>query len=200
MNTNAGASQARLTFYVVGEATPQTRDLSVPGNSRATVALHDPTQGVGRGKSFGLKVETTNGVGLVAERPIYFSYGPGWTGGHAALGAAAPKPTWYFAEGYTGAGFDEYLVALNPNNQVANVTITYYLNGAAPVVRSLAVAPNSRATIAVHDAGQVGRNKEVSARVEATNGVGIVVERPIYFAYGAGGAVDGGHTVLGYAP
>jgi hypothetical protein len=198
MNTSAGASQARLTFYVVGEAAPRTRDLTVPGASRATVALHDAAQGVGRGKSFGVKVETTNGVDLVAERPTYFTYGAGINGGHAALGAAGPRPTWYFAEGYTGAGFDEYLIALNPNNQVANVTITYYLNGAAPVVRSLAVAPNSRATVAVHDAGQVGRGKQVSARVESTNGVGIVVERPIYFTYG--GAMDGGHTVLGYAP
>ena len=60
------------------------------------------------------------------------------------------------------------------------------------------MAAQSRATVAVHDAGQVGRGKEVSARVRAP--AGVVAERPIYFRYGGGGAADGGHTALGYAP
>ena len=66
------------------------------------------------------------------------------------------------------------------------VTITYYLERrAAPVVKALTVAANSRATVAVHDAGQVGRGKEVSAKVETSHPGGVVVERPIYFTYTA---------------
>ena len=55
-----------------------------------------------------------------------------------------------------------------------------------------------RAAVAMHDAGQVGRGREVSAKVETSHPGGVVAERPIYFVYGA--ATDGGHTVMGFAP
>jgi hypothetical protein len=192
-------SAVRLTYYVGGEATPRTKAVVAPRNSRTTVVVHEAAQGVGRGKTLGVTVETVNGVDLVVERPTYFRYvgSVAAGGGHDAMGAAAPARTWLFAEGYTGAGFDEELVVLNPNATAADVTITYYLNGGGPITRTLSVAPRSRSSVAVHAAGQVGRGKEVSARVETSNPGGIVVERPIYFTYGGG--IDGGHTVLGHA-
>jgi hypothetical protein len=199
MNPAGQDSQVRLTYYVAGEAAPRTRDIVAPRNARTTVAVHEAAQGVGRDKTLGVKVETTNGVDLVAERPMYFRYGPAIDGGHDALGAAAPARTWLFAEGYTGTGFDEYLAVLNPNATPAEVTVTYYLNGGgAPLARTLTVAPYSRASLPVFDAGQVGRGREVSARVETGHPGGIVAERPIYFTYL--GTVDGGHTAMGYAP
>jgi hypothetical protein len=199
MNPASTAAQVRLTYYVVGSALPQTKAITVPATSRSTVAVHDPHAGVGRGKELGVKVETTNGVHLVVERPMYMRYSSTVNGGHTVLGAAAPRTTWLFAEGYTGTGFDEYLVVLNPHATRASVTITYYLNGGAgPIVRTLTVPAASRATVRVHDGGQVGRGQEVSAKVESTNGVSIVVERPMYFVYS--GAIDGAHTVMGYAP
>jgi hypothetical protein len=123
----------------------------------------------------------------------------GQTGAEGRVQAAADPAatTWYFAEGYTGAGFDQYLVVLNSHATAAPVTITYYLNGGAPLTRTLTVAPYSRATVAVHDAAQVGRGKEVSAKVETGHPGGVVAERPIYFSYG--GSMDGGHTAMGYA-
>ena len=79
------------------------------------------------------------------------------------------------------------------------VTITFFLHGGATVDRSLTVAANARSTVAVHNPTTgVGRNREVAARVATTNAGGVVVERPIYFTYGAG--VTGGHTTAGYAP
>ena len=198
MNPAAG-TPVRLTYYVAGEATPRTKAIVAPRNTRTTVIVHDAAQGVGRGKTLGSKVETTNGVDLVVERPIYFRYAGSVVagGGHDVMGAGAPKASWLFAEGYTGAGFDQYLVVLNPHATAAPVTITYYLNGGgAPLVRSLTVAPYSRAAVAVHDAGQVGRDKEVCAKVETSHPGGVVVERPMYFTYGA--ATDGGHTVMGF--
>jgi hypothetical protein len=112
------------------------------------------------------------------------------------LPAPIAATTWYFAEGYTGDGFDEYLTIQNPNVQAANVRITYYLEGAAPVVKSFFVAGNSRDTVVVYDPARgVGRGKAVSAKVESRNGIGIVVERPIYFNYL--GSIAGGHNVMG---
>jgi hypothetical protein len=199
MNPASTAAQVRLTYYIVGSALPQTKTITVPATSRYTVVVHDPHEGVGRGKELGVKVETTNGVHLVVERPMYMRYSSTVNGGHTVMGAAAPATTWLFGEGYTGAGFDAYLVVLNPNATSASVRITYYLNGGAgPLVRTLSVPASSRATVSVHDGGQVGRGQEVSAKVESTNGVSIVVERPMYFVYM--GTIDGAHTVMGYAP
>ncbi|MCC6629575.1 MAG: hypothetical protein IT340_19525 [Chloroflexi bacterium] len=200
MNTNAQASQVRLTYYVVGEAVPRTKAITVPANSRYTVSVHDDAEGVGRGKRLGMKVETTNGVDLVVERPLYFRYSPTVNGGHNIMGASSAAKTWLFAEGYTGAGFDEELVVLNPSAAPVTVTITYYSGGGtAPVEKQLTVDPYSRFAVQVHGATLgVGRDKAVSAKVETTAATGIVVERPMYFAYSA--KVNGGHTVMGYTP
>lgn len=198
MNTFATASQVRLTYYVVGEATPRTKEISVAPNSRQTVLVHEASEGVGRGLAVGIKVETINGVSIVAERPMYFRYNAAINGGHNVMGATAPGSSWLFAEGYTGDGFDEYLVLLNPSAVSADVRITYQLTGAGPQTRTLTVAGNSRATVNVKDPGQVGANQAVSAKVETTNGINIVVERPMYFRFN--GNLDGGHTVMGWVP
>ena len=150
-----------------------------------------------------MKVTSTNGVGILVERPIYFNYASGVGGGHNAVGAPTPARVWWFAEGYTGAGFDEYLTILNPNASPAPVTITYFLGGGgAPVTRSLTVPAASRQTLAVHDpALGVGRGQEVAAKVETSNAGGVVVERPMYFTYnGSMGPVTGGHDAIGFAP
>lgn len=117
--------------------------------------------------------------------------------------APAPGPiasTWYFAEGYTGPGFDQYLTVQNPNPGPVTIDVTYYLTGAAPVVKSFDILGNARFTISVHDDTQgVGRNNgqgwPVSTRVTSRGGQGIIVERPIYFVYGPG--FQGASDVLG---
>ena len=48
---------------------------------------------------------------------MYFTYNGAITGGHNVMGVQAPRQSWLFAEGYTGAGFDEYLTLLNPNSE-----------------------------------------------------------------------------------
>jgi hypothetical protein len=116
------------------------------------------------------------------------------------LGARA----WYFAEGYTGTGFDEYLTIQNPNPTAASVRVTYYLKTGAPVTRSLTAPAYARITINVHDPasasnpGGLGRGYEVGAKVESLNGINLVVERPMYFIYN--GTRTGGHIVMGATP
>ena len=49
---------------------------------------------------------------------MYFDYmGTGahhWAGGRDTIGATAPSFNWYFAEGYTGEGFEEWICIQNP--------------------------------------------------------------------------------------
>jgi hypothetical protein len=195
LNPNTSAASVAITYYRTGGGMT-TRALTVGATTRQTVAVHETAHGVGRGQAVAARVQSTNGVGIVVERPMYFTYNGGITGGHTVMGATAPSATWYFAEGFTGAGFDEYLSILNPGGSAASVRITYYLASGASVVKSLTVGASTRETVAVHETARgVGRGQAVSARVESTNNVGIVVERPMYFRYSGG--VDGGHTVMG---
>jgi hypothetical protein len=196
MNTNNTDAGVTLTYYVVSGGV-QTKNINVPANSRYTVVVHDAAEGVGRGKVHGTRVETSHTGGIVVERPLYYP-----NSGHNVMGAPAPRPTWYFAEGYTGTGFQEWLVVLNPNATVAPVTIVYYLESGNPIVKQFNVNANTRYTVSVHGTSEgVGPNQAVSAKVMTTHTGGIVVERPMNFTYnGSTTGVTGGHIVLGYAP
>src|SRR5579883_1303428 len=109
--------------------------------------------------------------------------------------AANPSKTWYFAEGYTGGSFTEYLTIANPNTSITTVTVTYLLQGAAPVIRTYQVGANARYTINVNSV--IGPNQNVSMVV--TGSQPIIAERPMYFTYTglAGFSIPGGSAVLG---
>ena len=51
---------------------------------------------------------------MVVERPMYFNYNSVYPGGHDAVAASSPGTSWYFAEGTTLPGFDEYTTVLEP--------------------------------------------------------------------------------------
>jgi YVTN family beta-propeller protein len=200
---NPGSVPAPVTItYYLGAGSTRTSTLTVGANRRTTVAVHQSGAGVGRDQEVAARVERTDGGGLVVERPMYFTYG-GVTGGHVTLGATQPGQAWYFAEGYTAPGFDQYLAMLNPNPTPASVTITYYLADGTTTPKHVMIGANSRTTVAVHEEAMgVGRGREVSARVTTTHPGGIVAERAMYFTYGpagasGGGAIDGGHVALG---
>ena len=106
---------------------------------------------VGPGSDVSIHVQSTNGVPIVAERPMYFNYNGAWTGGHDVMGAAAPLDEWYFAEGYTGSGFDNWLCLQNPGATQASVDIDYYCGDGSTVTRTgIAVPARSRLTVNVN--------------------------------------------------
>ena len=105
---------------------------------------------------------------------------------------AYPDTEWYFAEGYTGAGFDQWLTLQNPGDVATTATITYMFKGGGNHVQSVNIDPRSRATVSVNEA--VGPNKEVSTMIQSTEP--IVAERPMYFNYK--GCWTGGHNVVGF--
>ncbi len=108
--------------------------------------------------------------------------------------SAHVSKTWYFAEGYTGGGFSEYLTLANPNSQSAHVSVTYYLQGAAAITRQYVVNPDARSTLLVNN--EIGANQNVSMTVTADQP--IVAERPMYFRYVSGNTtIPGGSDVLG---
>ena len=95
-------------------------------------------------------------------------------------GAKAPSNNWYFAEGYTGGQFLEYLSLFNPGKSQVAARTTYYPEGAGPVSETYFVPPGSRQTIFVNGVSGLPRVGH-STKVEADGG--IVVQRSEYFNY-----------------
>jgi peptidoglycan/xylan/chitin deacetylase (PgdA/CDA1 family) len=191
---NPGSKEAKVNVtYFCGDGTAvEKKDIAIGRRSRFTIAAHDENLGIGRHDDprgdFSAKVEVTNGVGVVAERPIYYTYRPFWTGGSDTVGATAPATEWNFAEGTTRHGFDTYLCLANPGGDRAVVDITYFRGDNRQEIKSgIEIAPRSRLTIAVHDGDRgIGRRDDssgdVSTKIVSRNGVPILAERPMYFA------------------
>jgi hypothetical protein len=132
-----------------------------------------------------IKVEAT--MGIIAERPMYFTYKGDWEGGHAVVGETEPGKEWFLAEGCCDWNFETWLCILNPNLETANVTIDYRRgDGAALTPQLVEVAGYSRYTLYVNDVAGKG---EFSFHI--TSDQPIVVERPMYFTYNY--TWDGGH-------
>lgn len=192
-NPNAVPANLAVTYFTPGTA-PILRNHAVPPRSRYTI-----NAGADSGQSSDLSTHVNSDQPILVERPMYFDMAYGTLpGGHAAMGVNSPATQWYFGEGYTGAGFEEWLTVQNPNAVVANLTVTYYTPTGAPLVRNHPVQPQSRYTIPVDfDAGE---NLEVSTYVLSDQPV--ICERPMYFFYQGHHAYNwpGGHDSPGFAP
>lgn len=185
------------TYFIEGRA-PQYRTYTVNPQSRRTVHVNVE---LGGGVASGIRIATKTGPGVIAERPMYFAGNPGVTpldGGHDAVAAPKPSNEWYFAEGYTGPGFVEYLTILNPSGEApSTVQATYAFTSGAPLVKNYVVQPGQRMTI--NAASEVGSGRDVSAKLAVTSGPPVVAERPMYFGADPvlGTAAFGGHVTLG---
>ena len=135
-------------------------------------------------------VEATNALGVIVERPMYFS-----NGGHCASGVTDTSMVWYLAEG-SASGYQEWLSILNYNDYTNQLSaeITYMAsNGSSSEWVSL--DPDKRYTVNVNNSidnlnlfPDVDLNKEqIGVKLEVpsnSNKYGVVVERPMYFDIG----------------
>jgi len=187
---NPGEEEAVVSIsYMSGDGSQKEQSLAVPPASRATVhAASVLGSGDGDAHDFGAVVTCTNGQVIVAERPMYFDYRPSgpdtvidppsWTGGHCVMGAEAPASTWYFAEGYTGPGFEEWICVLNPGSEMTYLTLRFQTQEEGEKTLSgWGVAPHSRISLKVNDL--LGPDYQCSLALEATRPV--VAERSMYF-------------------
>jgi len=188
-NPGGSAIDVRATYdFAAGQGAAVTKTYRVEAGKRRTVFVQSE---VGTGKD--VSASLRSGSAFLAERPMYFSYGTGWDGGHCVIGATAPASDWYFAEGYTGPGFDEWLCLWNPGASALDVKIDYYTQeqGALPA-RTVNVPAGARVTMKVNESA--GPSLQVSARLSSPAGTGFVAERPMYFDYYG---ITGGHDALG---
>ena len=184
-----------LTFMDGGGNTVQT-NTTVGTQSRKTInaADHMPNS-----NEVSTTVESTNGVLIIVERPMYWdSGGIDYVGGHVAPGVTSSALTWYLAEGTTQNSprqYYEWITIQNPSTtSIADVTLTFMDGGGNTVQTNTTVGAQSRRTINAAD--HMPNSNEVSATVESTNSVPIIVERPMYWDSG-GITYVGGHNTTG---
>ena len=113
-------------------------------------------------------------------------------GGHCAAALDAPSTTWFFAEGTTRPGFDEWICVLNAGEATSDLTFRFLLPDGEGAPFRASLPPRSRFTLNVNQAA--GPGLDVSVILESS--LPVAAERAMYFRYGSGGWA-GGHCERG---
>jgi hypothetical protein len=129
-------------------------------------------------------------VPMVAERAMYFGYGPnGFVGGTASIGAPNLSTLWLFAEGAAAPGFHTFYLLMNPNPFPISVNRTFFLEDGSHLDGSLTVEAGSRKTVYLNDEmGHIG-----GAAAQFTSAANFIAERSIY--WGSSGWVEGTNVI-----
>ena len=180
------AEHTATVTYLVADGANRIRYYNVPAHARVNIYVNSE---IGSDRDVSLVVTGTQR--LYAERPMYFHYQNKWSGGHCTQPALDTSRTWYFAEGTTRAGFEEWLCLANPGIVDAGVEVTYIFSDGEAVTTPYTVPAWSRYTVDVN--ATVGPGQDVAIAVDSDQP--IVAERPMYFAYR--GMWDGGHITMG---
>ncbi len=130
--------------YLLAQGLPEWRQYVVPAQSRRTVWVNQEGGALGAAE---LSARIISSEPIVAERAMYSSGPGGFTAGTASMGVATPSRRWLFAEGLTGGVFDTFLLLANPTNRPVAVGVTFRRPEGDQVVRSYAVAAESRRTV-----------------------------------------------------
>ncbi len=193
--TFANRSTSLASLQVIFEM-PQgawlEQDFQVPAMSRSTLDVNNT---IGGDKEASVRIASDQPI--VVERPMYFDYG-GRTGGHVVTATPSPSAQWYFAEGYTGPGFDQYVCVFNPSDAPAALDLHFQVQSVGRHdITGLTVPAHSRATFRVNSL--LGEGNENSLELDSS--VPVVAERAMYFEYGGwtGGSCVMGATALSTA-
>jgi hypothetical protein len=171
-------------------------------------AYAHPQAGCGCTPTASVSAEVTSSTSsIVAERLMYFHYGPKHiSGGSDVVGEAGPasQAVYSFAEGYTYGDFSEFLTLQNPNNNAETVAITLFADNTI-VQETLQLAAHSRTTVSInglvvpmasaYPTNPVTQGFQVSMDIQALNNGTVVAERPLYFILHGD---TGGTDVIGY--
>ncbi len=157
----------------------------------------------------------SSGANIVVQREMYFVYHHTVgsqtmqsIGGSDVIGLVGPAKTSYsFAEGYTNAGYNEWLTLQNPTGNTETIYVTLVNSKGRTVTQSFSVGANSRFTVDVTaithqylvQAGDNFQGYEVAMTVQTLNGAPFVAERPMYWnTSGSSFPTQGGSDVVGY--
>src|SRR5207245_2454681 len=173
----ATGQTANVTLsYIESSGPPIVRQVTVAPQSRLTLRVFDPTEGVGP-NAVGVSVQITSTVAIVAERPMYMvrNFGSGSVAGASVVvGSTTLANLFGFAAASTVAGENDFLTIQNSGSHDATVNITYYTpTGTVP--RTVTVAAGTRSTVPVFGAAGAGG----IGSVVTTAGIVILSDKPV---------------------
>lgn len=200
-NPNGVAVQVEVD-YLGTDGIKDTATYSVAANSRRTInaavdiGQHQFPGRNFRNREFSARVRSLDPAApIIVERAMYwgniFTGGPN-PGGTAAAGLTRLSDTWRFAEGMTAAGFQTFVLLMNPSDVAVTVDTTFFLEDGTTEVITNVVPPNSRENIWVNASANRAGNAPFSILVQARNGAQIAAERAMYW-----GGFREGHAVGG---
>lgn len=175
------AAQVQITYLLPAPAAPIVKPYTIAPQSRSTIWV-DLESAQLSATDVSATIVSTNAVPVIVERAMYLAAGGLTFGaGHESAAVTATATDWFLAEGNTGPYFDEFVLIANPTATDAVVRATYLLPGGATIEKPYTVRANSRFTIWVDQEDAALADTAVSTAVVSTNGVGIIVERAMWW-------------------
>ena len=184
---NPGNTAANVTVrFLRANDTPITTTLTVGAQSRETIHV----DGVPGLPDNDVSTQVTSDQPVISERAMYW---PGdyaqWYEAHNSFGVTSTGILWGLAEGRFGfpQQFETYILLTNPTNRPARVRVTFLRQGnRLPIVDETQVlAANARANVDMSKLLNAPDYDPAGERfgtiIESLNGVGIAVERAMYF-------------------
>jgi hypothetical protein len=179
-NPGAAPATVDVTYLRPSPAAPITRQYTIAAASRLTIAV----DAIAELTATDVSASISSDVPILVERAMYMDTATPpqvFGAGHAGAGVTATNTRWFLAEGATGSFFDLYYLIANPSTQATTARVTYLRPAGAPIVKEYAVAAQSRLTISVDGEDPLLADTPVSAIVESTSSVGLVVERSMWW-------------------
>jgi hypothetical protein len=179
-NPGAAPATVDVTYLRPSPAAPVTRQYTIAAASRLTIAVDAITELTATDVSASI----ASSVPILVERAMYMDTATPpqvFGAGHAGAGVTATNTRWFLAEGATGSFFDLYYLIANPSTQATTARVTYLRPAGAPIVKEYQVAAQSRLTISVDGEDPLLADTPVSAIIESTSSVGLVVERSMWW-------------------
>jgi hypothetical protein len=205
-NPNATAADVEIRYLLPGGVV-RTKTYTVAGDSRRTIYVDGedfPDIGLALANvDVSCAITSTNGVPIVVERSMWF---PGlevtprfWTEAHNSPGSTVTAHRWVLADGEAGGAkaMQTYVLIANTSSTAGQARLTVLpelgttpiapssLSPFPPVVLTVALPPNSRTTLPMHDIpGLVGARFAVLVESLGTPVADLVVERAMYWNSG----------------
>lgn len=187
-NPNLESAPVILTF-LKPDGSSVTQPMTLPQTSRTTIHV-DSIPGV-EATELATLVTSTDGLPLVVEGTMLWD--SNYYGSHSSSAVDATQPSWFFAEGSQGF-FDTFVLLANPEDLDAAATVTFFVEGGAPVVKNYVVGGHSRLTVWTRTIPELA-DKAFSIGIESS--FPILVARSMYFGnplYNGGAAVTGNNV------
>ena len=206
-NPNPTAALVQVTYLRSGQ-TPLTATCSLPGRTRKNIYVNvqlcpedayvgaRPTPDHLAADDVSAVFTVTNATPIIVERAMY--RGAGFAAGTATAAVSQPATQWFLAEGATGDLFDTYVLLANPSDTDARFEMDLLRLTASPSLLpvteiadpffcaprpapcTLVVPRKERRTVRL-DAIPGAENDGLSTVVRVTNGVGVLVERAMWW-------------------